>query len=414
MKLACAFLLSALAAAQRVEPEVLAEWAQVDYEWTGAERQAALDSKDFIPENNAVTGVKVCGQDQGCESERVFATVPRWANGVPATLSEVVKSESGADLLRPWPSREAQDPRNCSAIQYVQSMEIDLDGVMWVLDVGRKYFAPPSTVAEDNSCPPKIMLIDIQTASVLSTYVFPNDVAPHDGSFLNDIVLDLKNRVAFISSTGNPDASDKGAIVIYDDKKKRSRRFESEATRTSQDTAPIVIHSTNQTDNLRGLATDGIALTPSCDKVFFSPLGGRNLYSVSAEALRDFDAPVSAVVATLEDHGFKPDNCDGMTFDDKGDLYFGGLTTDSVYRWTPGTGPPVKQAEAIATDPQLWWVDTFAFDGRGSMVVTSNRLDRWFFGGMDFSGAAGANFRISKLNIGRDSYMSAEQAQVFV
>jgi len=398
-------LAATVAAASKLQ--VVAEWTQVEYDWSDADRDAAIASGEFIPEHNAMTGLKVCGPETGCKKDMIFATVPRWATVVPGTLNEIVRNASGAPLFRPWPNRESQDPHNCEAIQYVQSMEIDPEGVMWVLDVGRKYFAKPDN-AVDLSCPPKMVLIDVNTEKVLSSYIFPADVAPPDGAFLNDLALDLKHQVAFISSTGN-NASDLGALVVYDRKHQRSRRFEDTSTHAATDTAqirPLEIHGTDYTKQLSGFPTDGIALSPSLDRLYWCALGGYHMYSVSADALRSFKSSQQDVLETLVEHGLKPDISDGMSFGSDGDLFFGGLTTDSVYRWTPGT--PLKDAAVVAKSDKLWWVDTFAWGGHGDMWVTSNRLNLWFFGGIDFSGKIGPNFRILKLDVGTNSYMDGE------
>lgn len=397
---------------QLPEPETVYEWAELDFEWPNQEEhQAALESQRFRPTHNVLAGLKVCDPEVAprCTEQMIFVTVPRWATGVPASLNRVVPASgsSGGPKLQPWPSTEAQDVKDCKKIQYAQSMEIDPSGVMWVIDVGRKYF----TETSDDSCPPKILLVDVPTGEVLDSYVFPEDVAPYNGSFLNDIVLDVKHQVAYISSTGNTPA-DKGAIVVYDRLHKRSRRIEHSSTHAHR--AQLVIHGTDYSDLLQGLPVDGIALTPDGEQIFYSPLGGTELYSISAALARNFSVNLSSVVESVKEHGKKPSNSDGMTFGSDGFLYFGGLTLDSLFRWKPGTA--LAKCERLAVDHEkLWWIDTFAWDNRGNLWMTSNQLNTWFFRdvvppAMDFTGSSGSNFRILKLAVGSNSYMYSQGA----
>jgi len=276
-----------------------------------------------------------------------------------------------------------------------------------VLDVGRKYFTEGDDVA-DNSCPPKILLIDVDSKSTLSTYVFPASVAPQDGSFLNDLVLDLHHRIAFVASTGN-NVSDLGALVVYDQQRQASRRFEDVTTHAATDTQdirPIKIHG-KDCGFLSTFTADGIALSPSLDRLYWSTLGGYHLYSVSTESLRRLDTSDDEVAKTILDHGLKPDISDGMTFGSNGDLFFGGIETNRLYRWTPGT--PLNASFVVADDAEkLWWIDTLAWDGNGSIWATSNKAEMWFYHMMDFSGKSGPNFRIVKMQVGTNSYMEGE------
>lgn len=387
--------------------EVIAEWVEVDYDWASQDdRAAAINSGEFKPQNCTLTGIKVCNPHIAarCTTETIFGTVPRWAGGVWATLNTVVKNSTGQHVLHPWPTRAMQVPGDCSKIQYVQSMEIDPSGVMWVIDVGRRYFAGPTKGTVNDKCPPKIVLIDIPTETIIETYIFPDDVAPYTGSFLNDIVIDVKREVAYISSTGT-NYTDKGSIVVYDRKARSSRRFTGESTHA--EFANVIIHDVNVSANIGGFPVDGIALAPSGKDLYFSTLDGYKLYSVSTELLRDTSKTDAEISAAVHYHGKKPSDSDGMTMGADGSLFFGGLTTSSVYRWRNSGN--LSLAPAIATDSQrLWWVDTFAFDNTGGLLVTSNKLNVWFWQQMDFSGASGANFRISKLQVGTKSYIAGE------
>ena len=65
---------------------------------------------------------------------------------------------------------ETQDQTDCSKIQYVQSIEFSPDDFMWIVDVDRKYFNDPT--AADNSCPPKMVLVDIKSGSIVDADAF--------------------------------------------------------------------------------------------------------------------------------------------------------------------------------------------------------------------------------------------------
>jgi len=180
----------------------------------------SLCGNAHVPLNNALTGLKYFNNE-------TFATVSRWRAGVPSTLNKVVADEAtGAPVLQPWPSCAWQEPGNPAALQFVQSMEIDSRGRMWVIDVGRRNIMDPSN-PPINDVPPKLVIFDVATQEMLSSYTFPDAVAAHNASFLNDIVVDGVNGFAYISEAGT------GAIVVYDHSdpvKPRSRRFAGAST----------------------------------------------------------------------------------------------------------------------------------------------------------------------------------------
>jgi sugar lactone lactonase YvrE len=240
-----------------------------------------------------------------------------------------------------------------------------------------------------------MVLMDVESNEVVDTYEFPNEVAPYTGSFLNDIVVDVVEQVGYISSTGN-NATDLGAVVMYDRLKKTSRRFEHPSTHAEGRT--FQVHEfVNQ-----GVPTDGIALTPDRKRVYYSALSGLGLYSISTAAFRESSA---AAEASLISHGEKPDISDGMAFGSDGSLFFGGLQTDALYRWHPDSAVPVERAEVLGkSKEELYWVDTLAFDNRGKLLVTSNKLAAFFNKALDFSSD---NFRIISFDVGTNSYMHA-------
>ena len=99
---------------------VLAEFVLCNYTWDAAHSEAAYAADGrYVVANNAITGIKFF---RGV----TYLTVPRWRPGVPSTLNTLEPRPGGLPpLLRPFPSWEANALGDCSAIQYVQSMEVD-------------------------------------------------------------------------------------------------------------------------------------------------------------------------------------------------------------------------------------------------------------------------------------------------
>lgn len=124
-------------------PEVAPEERQfrVVYEWTtisfaygsDEERTRAMYLNSYIPRNNLISDVKAF-------ANRLYLTLPRMLPGVPATLGWVVSPNNNGRTdpeVEPFPSWEMNEIGNCTALQFVQGIAIDTDGIMWVIDSGR-------------------------------------------------------------------------------------------------------------------------------------------------------------------------------------------------------------------------------------------------------------------------------------
>ena len=289
---------------------------------------------------------------------------------------------------------------NCSAIQYVQSMEIvPTAHEMWVLDVGRRNFLDAPFSKADNSCPPKLLIIDMETGRVNTIHEFPDQVASHSESFLNDIVVDVPQQIAFISDAGT------GALVAYNRLSGRSRRFADLTTKNEPDFDFTIdgIHYGNKTFTT---PADGIALLPDRSRVVYCALQGSTLWSVSSHILADPSSSTAEIQLTQLWHGRKASASDGLAFDCAGTLWFGGLTTDALYTWPYATNRSVGLAHVVVQNPhRLHWIDTFAFDLSGRLYATTNKLDTYFARTMSFTPGESPNFHVVRFGVGRRSYM---------
>lgn len=78
--------------------DVIFEWRQLDFEYpTFLDRQRAILNGEFIPTNSVPLGV-----DRW--RNRLFVTMPRWKNGIPASLASLpLPALDRSPPMRPYP-----------------------------------------------------------------------------------------------------------------------------------------------------------------------------------------------------------------------------------------------------------------------------------------------------------------------
>ena len=367
--------------------DVLYAWNEIDYDWSalGFSREDAIANGSFVPEKNALAGVKV-------HNGSVFATIPRWKAGVPSTLNKVV--DSGNDgthhVMQPFPSAWFNSLNNSEGLKYVQSMEVDSKGRMWIIDVGRSFEGPPSSGAA------KVVIWDIAANAEVDRFVLPSKIADPTSNFMNDIVVDEGRMIAYISDAG------RGAIIVVDMANKRAAVFD-DATTKNEPGVPFVIQGEPYTFDT---PTDGIALTPDREWVYYCALQGLTLYRVSANRLRAWPFDAAAASASVQVVGTKTAPADGMVFSDAGTLYSGGITDPLNNVWFAGGLSSEGLTETALTPVGAdAWADTFSFDGLGSLVYTCNHLNLFLSGTMNFSAPIEPNFSIKSVFVGENSYV---------
>lgn len=75
--------LLALSVVGRTKLKTVYQWRQLDFEFpSAAERQRAVASGDFVQANTLPLGLDAYG-------DRIFVSMPRWKDGIPATLATV-------------------------------------------------------------------------------------------------------------------------------------------------------------------------------------------------------------------------------------------------------------------------------------------------------------------------------------
>ncbi|KAG6454492.1 protein yellow-like [Manduca sexta] len=383
---------------------VIYEWNAIDFEWASPEdREAYLNTSRYIPQNVLISGINFYG-------ENLFLTMPRMLDGVPATLATIpVHQSNTAPKLQPFPSWSDNAVGNCSALQFVQNVEIDKNGIMWILDNGR---VGTLTQNPDPKCPPSIVLIDLKSGTnVMERIPFPANTLNSNTTYLNDLVVD--NRDGDYAYITDNSAVDPGIIVFRRSDKKSWKLRDMKSMTSVPDATVFRVNGT--TVNLP-VNIDGIALGPQYltedeqvdRKVYYCPLSSYHLYAINASVLRNESLAQQgegALRPYVVDLGTKASQTDGMKMDSNGTLYFGLIGNSIIAEWNSSVDFHVGQ-RTIARDPNyIQWVDRFTFDDQGNTYVVINRLYNFVKNQVSVNEV---NYRILKSHTGSKSYVFGE------
>ncbi|XP_055371453.1 protein yellow [Condylostylus longicornis] len=255
-------------------------WNQLDFAFPNPQlKQQAIQNKDYIPQNALPVGVEHY-------QNKLFVTVPRWRDGIPATLTYINMDHtvSGSPELIPYPDWRSNTAGDCAnSITTAYRIKVDECGRLWVLDTGTLGIGNTTT----NPCPYALNIFDLSTNSRIRRYVFrPEDT--NANTFIANIAIDIgKNcddAFAYFS-----DELGYG-LISYSWEQNKSWRFSG--------------HSYFFPDPLRGdyniaglnfqwgeEGIFGMALSPlrsdGYRTMYFSPLASHREFAVSTRTLRD-------------------------------------------------------------------------------------------------------------------------------
>jgi sugar lactone lactonase YvrE len=336
--------------------------------------------------NPMPTGVTVSQQG------RIFVNFPRWGDKVEFTVAEVVNGRAVA-----YPNARvnvANSERPSESLLSVQSVVVDPSDRLWILDTGSPLFAPTSYGGS------KLVGVDLQNNKIFKTILFPQEVALPT-TYLNDVRFDLrrgKEGVAFITDS-SPNGSN-GIIVVDLATGKSWRRLNDHPSTKAEDPKtflpivegePLLSREPGKPPSPFMVGADGIAISNDGSRLFYCPLSGRKLYSVSADALADERMSDEQVATTIIDHGDKGGASDGLESDSKNRIYVTNYEHNAILRrLTDGS------YETIAHSPTLLWPDTLSIAQDGYLYVTANQLHRQpgFHNGKDLRQPPYSIFRI--------------------
>lgn len=302
---------------------------------------------------------------------RLFLSAPRWHGGHGDSVLEFFPGSSQSPQAYPdraWNAWEQGVPGDLAFV-CVQAMHVDGAGRLWVLDSGSPGFEGPVAGGA------KLIHFDTEQNRLESSFVFDPEAAPA-GSYLNDVRIDAERGFAYLSDSGL------GAIVALDLTTGVAERFLEGHASTKAEPVRLVIGGEPWVDDT-GLSpavhSDGIALSPDGEHIYFQALTGRTLYRVPTAPMREVLRPnrgpeatlagttVYDVDETVENLG-RTFATDAMIMDANGVLYFTALERDAITARLPS-----GELTVVTSDERLVWPDSFCIHN-GLLYVTTARI----------------------------------------
>jgi sugar lactone lactonase YvrE len=300
---------------------------------------------------------------------RIFVCFPRWGDAVEYSVAELVDG-----VPRPYPNERINrfDPEHPARhFVSVQSVVVDPRGWLWAVDTGSIQFGP---VIRGGA---KLVAIDLATDRVVRTIRFPENVVLPT-TYLNDIRFDLRHGragVAYITDSANGGPN---GIIVVDLASGRSwrRLHDHPSTRAEPgftahvEGRPLVLDLPGAPPAPLRVGSDGIALSADGKRLYYSPLSGRELHSVSTAALRNRRASDAEVAASVRAEG-KPVASDGLESDAQGRVYATDYEHEAIVRRAAD-----GSYETLAQDPSMLWPDTLSLADDGYLYFTANQVHR--------------------------------------
>lgn len=332
------------------------------------------------------TGVTV--SEQG----RLFVNFPQWGDNAPFSVGEIRDGK-----VVPYPDQAINTPDQQAPAKHfisVQSVVADGQERLWVLDTAAPKFSAPQPGGA------KLVAIDLKSNKVVKTLVFPaNVILP--STYVNDMRFDFRTGKEGTVYVTDSSVSGPGAIIVMDIATgKATRRLDGDVS-TSADKRFIptvegeamLARGADGTAKPFGVASDGIALSPDGQTLYFSPLSSRHLYAVPTRLLRDEHVTEAQLSAAVLDMGEKGAS-DGLEADANGAVYASDYEHNGIRkRLADGTW------QTIVHDPRAIWPDTLSIGPDGYLYFTANQLNRQagFHGGKDLRTKPYSLFRV-KIN----------------
>ncbi|XP_025995044.1 major royal jelly protein 1 [Solenopsis invicta] len=259
----------------------------------------------YIARNVIATRAQVYRDD-------VIVAMPRYKPGVPFTLGVLsLKTKDCAPKVTPFPCWAIQEEGNCQALQSVVDLVVDIQEIVWVLDVGIV-----NTLEQPvRRCPPKVVGIDIKSGKVVKVI----DLSP--------LVTPL-SRLQYLTV----DYADDGQVYVYvTDAASRSIIV---YNATGDKGYKVILPNAVTTGVQRRDVLYSTLVKKSCGTpvLYFTYLGSNRLFAIKAENLRR-----GLTQGSVVDVGPKQNKIVLLGSDNGCGVFFRNKGESDIYMWNSET-----------------------------------------------------------------------------
>jgi sugar lactone lactonase YvrE len=319
-----------------------------------------------------ITGVAVS------KAGRLFTNYPRWSSTYRYAVVEI---KHGKGTPYPDTTYNSWTPADTSLHKWICAMAVTVDDQdkLWVVDPASPYL---KGVVNNGQ---KLVRINLLTDSVERTYLLAG--ATDNGSYLNDVRVDTHSQTAYLTN------SSEGGIVIVDLATGHARQVLQGTSSVMADTTYHLTYN-QQPVKANGLFvhfnSDGIALSPDEQYLYYKPLTDDKLYRIKTDWLRDASLPAAVLASRVELLGHFT-TTDGMIMDKHGNLYLGDLEKSAIIKIDTAL-----HQTTLVSDPRLVWPDSYQITDDGYLYISCSQIQQQppFNEGVDKRTAPYSIFRV--------------------
>lgn len=360
------------------------EWNIIDFEYpTDSHRTNAILTGKFKPENALPVGIEIW-------HDKMFISVPRWREGIPATLNYVpLDSPVKNPRLIPYPDWPSNELGNCEhGLSTVYRIKADECDRLWVLDTGT--FGIDNTT--QNPCPYALNIFDLRTNQRIRRYELRAEDINED-TFIANIAVDLGKtcddaHAYFSDELGY-------GLIVYSFKENKSWRFSHSYFLPDPLRGDYTIDKLNFQWGEEGIF--GMSLSPPQEDgskwLYFSPLASHREFAVSTKTLKDSSKVDKSwkEFFPLNERG-PNSHTTSRVMDDYGVQFFNLIDQNAIGCWN-SQNPYHKKNHAVVDkdDVGLIFPADVKVDRNRNLWVISDRMSNFLLASLNYGEI---NFRV--------------------